>query len=84
MIERCRVELHELHVFHRSFGTVNHGDAVSGSYQRIGRCLVYGSYAAGCHQRHLGQIGIYLSGFRVENVSAVAFDVRCLAGNGYP
>ena len=31
MIQGGRVELYKLHILHRTFGTVNHGDTVSGS-----------------------------------------------------
>ncbi len=81
MIEGGRMELYEFHIFHRTFGTVNHGDTVSGSHQRIGGGLVDGSYSS--HQSHFGKVSIYFSGLRVEDISAVTFDIRCLAGNGH-
>lgn len=47
-IEESRgVELHELHAFHRTFGTVDHGDAVARGNVGVGRSGVDGSRTTG-------------------------------------
>ena len=54
MIEGCRVELHELHAFHRTFGTVDHGDAVARGNVGVGCSGVDGSRPTGGHQGDFG------------------------------
>ena len=79
MIQGRGVKLDELHVFHRSLGTVDHGNAVARSHQRVGGVQIYGFAATGSHDSHLGEEGVHLACFFIEHVSAVAFDARCVA-----
>ncbi len=59
------VELYELHIFYGAFRTVDHGDTVSGSYQRVCRIPVDSLTASGCHNGYLRQESMYLSRFLV-------------------
>ena len=49
MIKRCGVELDELHILYETFGTVDHGNTVSGSNQRIGSVAVNSTYTSRSH-----------------------------------
>ena len=60
VVERCGMELHKLHVGHRSLGPVYHCLAVAGGNHGVGRGLVDGSAAPGAHQGHLAQVGVNL------------------------
>ena len=53
MIQGGRVELDELHIFYGAFRAVNHGDTVSGSYQRVCRIPVNGLATACRHNGYL-------------------------------
>ena len=65
MEEGRGVELHELHAFHRTFGTVDHGDAVACGNVGVGCSGVDGSRTTGSHQSDFGEESIYLLGIRV-------------------
>ncbi len=73
------MELYELHVLDGALGTVDHGYAVAGRDERVGRCAVDGTYAAGGHDCDAGEEGIDLSGLFVEDVGTVAGDVGSAA-----
>ena len=77
MIKGSRVELYELHVLYRSFGSVYHCFAVAGCYYRVCGGLVYRSAATGTHQCHLAQIGVHLLCVRVQHVGTITLDVWC-------
>ena len=81
VIERGGVELHKLHVFHRGFGAIGHGNAVAGGYVGVGGGGVNGSAASGGHHRDARQEGVNLAGVGVEDVGAIAFDVGRAARN---
>ena len=81
MIERGGVELHKLHVLHRGFGAIGHGNAVAGGYVGVGGGGVNGSAASGGHHRDARQEGVNLAGVGVEDVGAIAFDVGRAARN---
>jgi len=81
MVQRGGVELDELHVADRALGAVDHGDAVACGYQRVGGGGVDGTHAAGGHDGHLGQECLHLAGVLVQDVRAVAGDVRRAAGH---
>ena len=75
MIKRCRMELHELHVLHRSLSTINHSLAVARCDNRISGCLVYSATTACTHQRHLTQVSVHLLRLRIEHVSSIAVNM---------
>ena len=77
VIERRRVELHELHVLHCAFCPIYHGLAVAGGYYRVGGCLIYSAASSGTHHGHLAKICIHLLRVGVEHIGTVAVDVRC-------
>ena len=70
------MELDELHVLDRSLGAVDHGDAVAGGDKRVGGGGVDGADAARGHDRHARQEGVHLLRGLVQDVCAVAGDVR--------
>ena len=76
-----RVELHELHIFDQSFGTIDHRDTVSGSYLGVGGGGIDRSRSSGGHQGDTAQIGVDLLGLGIEDIRSVAFDIRRASGN---
>ena len=81
--EHGGMELHELHVLHLSLGAIDHSYAVAGSNVGVGGRGIDGSRAACCHERHLAQVGIHLSGVGVEDVCTVALYVGGAARDAY-
>ena len=81
MEEGGGVELHELHALHRAFGAVDHGNAVARGDVGVGGGGIDSSCAACGHQGDFGKEGVDFLGVGVEDVSAVAFDVRRAAGH---
>ena len=81
MIEGCRVKLYELHISHRTLGTVNHRLAITGSDDWVGGSLINGTTSTGTHHGNLAQIGIHLLGVRIQNIGSVTVNIRCTAGN---
>ena len=79
VVERCRVELYELHVLHRALSTIYHCLAVARSDDGVGSGLVDGTATARTHQRHLAQIRVHLLRLGVEHVRTVAINIRCAA-----
>ena len=77
------MELHELHVFDQSFGTINHGYTVARSYLRISRGSIDRSRSAGSHQGDTTQIGINLLCLGIEDIGTVALDIRSAACDAY-
>ena len=69
------MELYELHVGNCSLGTIHHGDAIAGGDDWVGGGDIDSTATTGTHHGHLGQIGIYLLGLRVQNVGTIALDV---------
>lgn len=54
MKEGSGMELNELHIFHCAFGTIYHGNTVTGCYQRIGGIAINGFTASCGHNSHFG------------------------------
>ena len=79
MIEGRGMELDELHVLHRSLGTVDHGDAVARGHQRVGGVAVHGLAAARGHDGDFAEEGVHLARLFVQHVGAVALDARRVA-----
>ena len=77
------MELDKFHVFYGSLSPVYHRYAVAGSDERIGRGLINSAHAAGRHEGDFGEECIYLTGFQIEHISSVTFDVGSLPRNGY-
>ena len=75
------MELYEFHILYGAFGTVDHGDSVSGGDERIGSVTVNGFTTACSHDGYFGKEGIYLTGIFIQHVGTVAFDARCVAGH---
>ena len=79
-IEQTRwVELHKLHIFDHSFGTIDHGDTVSGSDLRIGGRGIDGTCSSGSHQSNTTEIGIYFLRLRIQDIRSVALNIRSTA-----
>ena len=70
-----RMELHELHVLYLAFGTIDHCYAVARRDVRIRRRCIDGTRSARCHEGDFAEIGVHLSCFGIEDVSAIALDV---------
>ena len=83
VVERCGVELYELHVLYRSLSAVYHSDTVACSYKRVCGCLVDRTATAGGHSGHLAQECMHLVGGDVKHVCAVALDALGLACDLY-
>ena len=77
----CRMELHELHIFDDSFGTIHHRYSVTGSYIRICGGGIDCSGSTGSHQRHATQISINLFRLRIEDISTVALNIGRTTSN---
>ena len=77
MIKRCGMELDELHILYETFGTVDHGNTVSGSNQRIGGVAVNSTYTSRSHQRHFGKESIHFARVFIQHIRSVALDARC-------
>ena len=81
--ETGRVELHELHAFHFTFGTVHHRNTVSGRNLRVGGGGINRTRSAGSHECDTAQIGVDLLGLGIQDIRAVALDIRCASGDAY-
>ena len=81
VIQGGRMELNKFHVFHYPFGTVYHGNTISGGYQRVSGMVVNGFTSAGSHHRYFRQEGINFSRSFIQHVSSVAFDARRMASD---
>ena len=81
MVEGGGMELHKLHVGHRTLGPVDHGLAVARGNHGVGGGLVDGSAASGTHECHLAEIGVHLLGFGIEHVGTIALDIGGAAGH---
>ena len=76
------MELDKLHVLHRTFGTVDHGDAVSRGYQRVGgMCGKQASQPPVAMMVTLERKVSTSPVVSFEHVGTVAFDARGMAGN---
>ena len=69
------MELHKLHVCHRTLGAIDHGDAVASSDDRIRGGEINGPTATRTHDGDLRQIGINLLRLGIEHISAIALDI---------
>ena len=76
IVEHRGVELHKLHIGHRTLGAIHHGDTVARSDDGVGGGEIDGSATACTHDGDLREIGIYLLSVRVEHVSTITLDVR--------
>ena len=77
-----RVELDELHILHRTLGTIDHRNAVTGRNLGVGRCRIDSACSTGCHERDTAQVGVYLLRLGVEDIRTVALDIG--GATGYP
>ena len=75
IVERGGVELDELHVLDHALGPVHHRHAVARGYGRVGRRVVDIAHAAGRHDGHFGQHGVYFVFLEVQHVGSEAGDV---------
>ena len=75
------MELDKFHVFHNTFGTINHGNTVTGCYQRIGGLAVNGFTSTGSHNGYFRKESIYFASFFIQNVCAITFDTLIVSGN---
>ena len=69
-----RVELYKLHISHRSFGSVHHGNTIARGNHGVGSGQINGSTSSRTDNRHLSQIGVYFL-LRVQHVSTIALNV---------
>ena len=69
------VKLHELHICHRTFGAIDHGDTIASGYHGVRRGEIYRSASTGTHHGDFRQIGIYLLCVGIEHVCSVTLDV---------
>ena len=72
VVEHRRVKLHKLHVLHRSFGAIDHGDSVASGYDGVGGGEIDSSTAASAHDGNFREVGVYLLCVRVEHIGTVA------------
>ena len=79
MIQGRGMELDKLHVLDSTLGTIDHGDTITSSYQRIGRGAVNRTNATRCHQGHARQEGIHLASLLIEDIGTIALDARSAA-----
>ena len=80
MIERSGMELHKLHILHRTLGTIDHSLTVAGGDHGVSGCLVDGTTPAGAHHRDTAQVGVNFV-LRVEHIGTVAIYIRRAAGD---
>ena len=81
VVKNSWVELHKLHVFYLSLGTINHSYAVACGNGRIGSSSIDGSCATCCHKCYLRKECVNLSCLRIQHISSKAFYVGCASGN---
>ena len=81
--EARRVELYKLHILDHTFGAIDHGYTVTGSYLRVGSGGVDRTCSAGCHEGDSAEIGVYFLGLRVEDIGSVALDIGRTAGDAH-
>ena len=81
MMEHGGVELHKLHIGHRSLCTIHHCDAVSGCDDGVRCCLIDSSHASSAHHGDFRKIGVHFLRIRIQHVSAIAIDIRCATCN---
>ena len=82
MIERCRVELHKLHIVDDALCTIDHRNAVAGGNHRIGRYLIDVADAAGGEVGYLCENLLNLAGIDIESIDAITFNIVVVAGAG--
>ena len=71
------MELYKFHIFNRSFCAIYHRDTVSCCDFGIGGRCINSPYSASSHQCNTAQISVNLLCLWIENISAVAFYIRC-------
>ena len=81
VVEYSRVELHELHISHRSLGAIDHCNAVARGDDGVRGGKIDGATATCTHDGNLRKIGINLLRLGVEHVCPVALDVGRTAGD---
>ena len=81
IIKTRRVELYELHAFHFAFGSIDHGDTVSGSNLGVRRGGIDRTSSTGSHERDTAEVGVDLLGFGIQDIRSVALDIRCTTGH---
>ena len=83
MIERCRVELHKLHICNRSFSSIDHSHTVTSSDNGIGSSLIHSTASASTHHSNLREVCINLLRLRVQYIGTVALYIVRLSGHLY-
>ena len=75
------MELYELHVCHRSLGTIDHRDTITCGNNRVRGGKINGTTTTCAHHSDLGEIGVHLGFVGVEDISAIALDMWRAAGH---
>ena len=78
------MKLYELHILYVPFGTVDHSDAITGCYHRIGCRTVYLSGSACSNDGDPGEYGINVARLFIECIYAIAGNIGREAGNIVP
>ena len=83
VIKAGRVELHKFHIFDDTFGAMNHCYPVSGSNLRIRGCGINRACASGCHKGDAAEVCVNLLSLRIEDIGAIALNIRCTTCNAH-
>ena len=75
VVKHRGMELHKLHISHRSLGTIDHRDAVARSDNGVRGGEIDGTTATCTHDGNLRQIGIDLLRLRIQHISTIALDI---------
>src|SRR6516165_9581110 len=75
------MKLDKFHVLYSSFGTIDHGDAITSGNIRIGRCAIYLSVTTSCKYSYRGKD---LNDFiiaKIQSIYTITFNIRRSLGN---
>ncbi len=81
VVKRRGVELNELHILRRPFGTVNHRYAIARRNRRIGRGGIDVAHAARRHNGESGTKGLYLLRGQVQHIRPEAHYLLAVLGH---
>ena len=81
IVERCRVELHELQVGQHAARTVHHRHTVACRDDGCGCGSVDIAHATGSQQGDLGKVCVNLIGAAIEGIDTVALNTRGVFGD---